>query len=135
MSGDTKTLTTIVGVVYLCVGLAALPAPAMFLFYVPKSVLASRPFLMNVGVTTLLFGPSFLVAYAWIRRRKWGWYLVIAYNGLWLALMAYLFATRMINYSESHLAFVVTAFLTILIVLGSLIVFSIQKDVRALMSR
>src|SRR6267154_459622 len=121
MSRDTKTLTTIVGVVYLCVGLAALPAPAMFLFYVPKSVLASRPFLMNVGVTTLLFGPSFLVAYAWIRRRKWGWYLLIAYNGLWLALMAYLFATRMINYSESHLAFVVTAFLTILIVLGSLI--------------
>jgi hypothetical protein len=49
-------------------------------------------------------------------------------------LMTYLFVARMINYSESHLAFVVTAFLTILIVLGSLIAFAFQKDVRALMN-
>jgi hypothetical protein len=135
LSRDTKTLTTLVGVVYLCVGLAALPAPAMFLFYLPKSVLASRPFLTNMGVLMLLFGPSFLVAYGWIRRRKWGWYLLIAYNGLWFALMTYLFVARMINYSETHLIFVVMSFLIPLIVLGSLIVFALQEDVRALMSR
>jgi len=135
MGRDTKTLTTLVGAVYLCVGLAALPAPAMFLLYVPKDVLASIPFLMNMGVLILLFGPSFLVAYAWIRRRKWGWYLLIAYNGLWFALMAYLFVARMIHYSESHLIFVVISFLIPLIVLGSLIVFAFREDVRTLMSR
>jgi|SRR5258707_11309330 len=135
MSRDTKTLTTIVGVVYLCAGLVPFPALAMYLLYVPKNVLASTPFLKHLGTLILIYGPCFPIAYAWIRRRKWGRYLLIAYNGLWFADMSYAFVARMINYSESHLSLVVTAFLSILIVLGSLIVFASQKDVRALMSR
>ena len=134
MSRDTKTLTTIVGVVYLCVGLAPSPALAMYLLYVPKSVLASKPFLMHLGTLILIYGPCFPIAYAWIRGRKWGRYLLIAYDGLWFAYMSYAFIARMINYSESHLGLVVTVFLTILIILGSLIAFAFQEDVRALMS-
>jgi len=135
MSRDTKTLATLVGIIYLCVGLAALPAPVMFLLYVPKSDLASKPFLMNMGVLILLFGPSFLIAYAWIRLRKWGRYFLIAYNGLWFGYMSYGFVARMINYSESHLVLVIAGFLIPLIVLGGLIAFAFQEDVKAVMSR
>jgi len=134
MSRDTKTLTTIVGVLYLCVGLGPSPALAMYLLYVPQGVLTSKPFLMHLGTLILIYGPCFPIGYAWIRRRKWGRYLLIAYNGLWFAYMSYTFVARMHNYSESHLGLVVTAFLIPLIVLGSLIAFAFQKDVKALMS-
>jgi hypothetical protein len=134
MSRDTKTLTTIVGVLYLCVGLAFSPALAMQLLYLPKSVLASKPFLMHWGTLALIFGPCFPIAYAWIRNRKWGRYLLIAYNGMSFVYMSNAFVARMHNYSESHLGLVVTVFLIILIVLGSLIAFAFQKDVRASMT-
>jgi hypothetical protein len=134
MGRDSKTLITIVGVVYLCVGLAPSPALVMYLLYVPNCVLASTLFLKHLGMLILIYSPCFLIAYAWIRRRKWGLYLLIVYNGLWFTYMSYSFVVRMIGYSESHLVLVVTAFLSILIVLGGLIVFALQEDVRALMS-
>jgi hypothetical protein len=134
MSRDTKTLTTIIGIVYLCAGLAASIFPALALLYVPKRDLASASSLIFFGTLLLIYGPCFLIAYAWIRRRKWGRYLLIAYNGLWFASMSHAFVARMHNYSESHLGLVVTAFLIPLIVLGSLIAFAFHKDVRALMS-
>ena len=90
---------------------------------------------MYLGRLILIYGPCFFIAYAWIRRRKWGGYLLIAYNGLWFANVLYLFISRMINYSESHLVLVVTSFLIMLIVLGSLIVVAFQEDVRALMNQ
>jgi hypothetical protein len=131
---DTEALTTLVGVVYLLGGLSAFVSPAIFLMIAPKSELATAPFLDFLGTQILIFGPCFLIAYAWIRRRKWGRYLLIAYNGLWFALMAYLFVARMINYSEGHLILVVMSFLIILIVLGGLIAFAFQKDVQSIMS-
>jgi hypothetical protein len=135
MSRDTKTLTTIVGVLYLCVGLAPSPALVMYVLYVPRNILVSKPFVMHLGTLILLYGPCFFIGYAWIRKRKWGRHLLIAYNGLWFADMSYAFAARMHIYSESHLALVVAGFLIPLIVLGSLIAFAFQKDVKALMSR
>src|SRR2546427_4632999 len=70
MSRDTKALTKIIGIVYLCVGLAASPALVMYLLYVPKSVLASKPFLIHLGTLIVIYGPCFFIAYGWIRRRK-----------------------------------------------------------------
>ena len=134
MNGNKRILTTIVGVVYLCIGLAASIFPAMALLYVPKSDLVSASSLIVFGTLLLIFGPCFPIAYAWIRRRRWGWYLLIAYNGLWFVSMSYTFAARMINYSEGHLDLVIAGFLIPLAVLGSLIALALQKDVRALMS-
>jgi hypothetical protein len=134
MSRDTKILTTIVGVVYLCIGLAASIFPAMALLYVPKSDLVSADSLIFFGTLLLIFGPCFAIGYAWIRRRKWGRYLLIAYNGLWFAHMSYAFVARMHNYWESHLGLVATVFLITLVVLGSLIALALQEDVRAVMS-
>lgn len=130
-----KTPTIFVGVIYLCAGLAASIFPAMLLLAAPKDVLFAAQTLIFFGTLLLIYGPCFFIAYAWIRGRKWGWYLLIAYNGLWFAIVSYTFASRLINYSESHLALVVTAFLGILAVLGGLIVFAFQEDVRAFMTR
>ena len=134
MSRDAKTITTIVGVLYVFVGLMPSPALAMYLLYVPKSVLASKPFLMHLGTLMLIYGPCLFIGYAWVRKRKWGRYLLITYNGLWFAYVSYGFVARMDGYSESHLGLVVTAFLVTLIVLGSLIALAFQKDVKELMS-
>jgi hypothetical protein len=130
----TESLVTAVGVAYLLIGLAVLPAPAMFLMFVPRSDLTSISFLMNLGVLLLIFGPCLLIGYAWIRRRKWGRYLLIAYNGIGFAGLSVVFVDRMVSDSTSRLGWAITAFLTILIVLGSLIVLALQKDVRAFMS-
>jgi hypothetical protein len=134
MSRDKETLTAIVGVVYLCAGLAASISPAMFLLYAPKGVLASASSLTFLGTLLLIFGPCYPIAYAWIRRRKWGRYLLIAYNGLWFMAMSYAFVARMVNYSGRRLDLVVAGFLIPLVVLGSLIALALQKDVRASMS-
>lgn len=134
MNTYTETLTTIVGVAYLFIGLAVFPAPVMFLIYVPKTDLTSTPFLMNLGTLILIFGPSLLIAYAWIRRKRWGRYLLIAYNGLGFAAFSYLFVERMVTDSTSHSGWVIAAFLIILIILGSLIAFALQRDVRAFMT-
>ncbi|PYU27304.1 MAG: hypothetical protein DMG32_07660 [Acidobacteria bacterium] len=133
MSRDTKALTKIIGIVYLCVGLAASPALVMYLLYVPKSVLASKPFLIHLGTLIVIYGPCFFIAYGWIRRRKWGFYLLIAYNGLWFTYFSFAFVSRMISDSKSHLSWVVMSFLIILIFLGSLIALAFRKDVRASM--
>jgi|HubBroStandDraft_4_1064222.scaffolds.fasta_scaffold01405_6 hypothetical protein len=134
MTRDAKTLTTFIGVVYLCVGLGASILPAMVLLYAPKTVLASTDSLIFFGTLAFIFGPSFAIGYAWIRRRKWGWYLLIAYNGLLFAYISYGFVARIHNYSESHLNLVVMGFSIPLIVLGSLIALAFQRNVRASMS-
>jgi hypothetical protein len=134
MSRDTKTLTTIIGVAYLCVGLVASPALVMYLLYVPKNVLASKPFFMHLGTLMLIYGPCFFIAYGWIRRRKWGLYLLIAYNGLWFTYFSFAFVSRMISAPRSDLSWVVMSFLIILILLGSLIALAFRRDVRASMS-
>ncbi|SRR6266566_1321097 len=134
MSRDIKALTTIIGVVYLCVGLGASIFPAMFLLYAPKSNLVSASSLIFFGYLALIFGPCFPIAYAWIRRRKWGWYLLVAYNGLWFTDVSYLFVRRMIHYSESHLTLVVMGFLIPLSALGSLLALAFHKDVRVSMN-
>jgi len=134
MTRDSKILTTFIGVVYLCVGLGASIFPAMVLFYAPKTVVASTDSLIFFGTLAFIYGPCFAIGYAWLRRRKWGWYLLIAYNALWFAYMSYGFVLRMHGYSESHLDLVVMGFSIPLIVLGSLIALAFQKDVRASMS-
>lgn len=134
MSRLTETLATIVGVAYLFIGLAIFPAPVMFLMFVPKKELVSTSFLMNLSVLTLIFGPCLLIGYAWIRKRRWGRYLLIAYNGVGLMYFIYAFAERITNDVTSHLGWVIAAFLTILTLLGSLIAFALQEDVRSLMT-
>jgi len=134
MSSSTKILTTVVGIAYLFIGLAVFPAPAMFLTFVPKNELASTPFLINLGVLILVFGPCLLIGYAWIRNRRWGRYLLIAYNGIGFMYFSFAFVQRMTNDSVSDLGWV-TTFLTILIVLGGLVGVAFQKDVRALMNQ
>jgi len=118
MTRDTRTIIIFLGVVYLCIGLGAFISPAMFMFYATRNDLVSAPFLKFLGTLVLIYGPCFLIAYAWIRRRKWGRYLLVAYNGLWFAYMSYAFVARMINYSESYLVLVIAGFLIPLIVLG-----------------
>jgi hypothetical protein len=134
MTRDAKNVTTLIGVGYLCVGLSASIFPAMVLLYVPKTVLASTESLIFFGILAFIYGPCFAIGYAWIRRRKWGWYLLIAYNGLWFTYLGYGFVARMHGYTESHLGLVVMGFSTPLIVLGSLIALAFRSDVRASMS-
>ena len=110
---------------------------------IPRSVLVYRPrerfdfcgLLSFWSEQILILGPLFLIAYGWIRRRRWGRYLLIAYNGFWFADMGYAFAARMINYSESRLVFVIAGFLFILTVLGGPIALAFQEDVKTVMSR
>jgi hypothetical protein len=132
---DPETITIFIGVVYLCVALAACVSPVVFLLTAPESVLASSGSLSFWSGQILILGPLFLIAYGWIRRRKWGRYLLIAYNALWFADMGYAFAFRMINYSESHLVFVIAVFLFVLTVLGGPIALAFQEDVKTVMSR
>jgi hypothetical protein len=134
MRRHIKILTALVGVVYLCLGLAASISPAMFLLYAPKSDLASASSLGFLGSLVLIFGPCFLVAYAWIRRRKWGRYLLIAYNTVWFSYFTFVLIAGVINDAKSPASWAVASFLIILIFLGSLIGFAFQKDVMALMS-
>lgn len=134
MSRDTETTTIFIGVAYLCLGLAACISPIFFLLTAPMSAITAPHSLIFWATQILILGPFFLIAYAWIRKRRWGRYLLIAYNGLWFAYMCYAFVARMINYSESHLVFVIAGFLIPLIVLGGLIAFAFQKDVKALMT-
>jgi hypothetical protein len=134
MSRDTETIIIFIGVVYLCLGLAGCMTPVFFLLAAPMSAITAPHSLIFWATQILILGPFFLIAYAWIRRRRWGRYLLIAYNGLWFAYMSYGFVARIINYSESHLVLVIAGFLIPLIVLGGLIVFAFQKDVKALMS-
>jgi hypothetical protein len=134
MTRDSKTLTTFIGVVYLCVGLSASIFPAMVSLYAPKTVVASTDSLIYFGTLAFIYGPCFAISYAWLRRRKWGWYLLIAYNGLWFAYISYGFVARLHSYSESHLGLVIMGYSIHLIILGSLIALAFQKDVRASMS-
>ncbi len=135
MRRDTETITIFIGVAYLCLGLAGCISPVFLLLTTPMSAIAAPHSLIFWATQILILGPFFLIAYAWIRRRAWGRYLLFAYNGLWFAYMTYAFVARMINYSESHLVLVVAGFLIPLIILGGLIVFAFQEDVKAVMSR
>jgi hypothetical protein len=134
MSRYIKILTNLVGGVYLCFGIVAFLSSAMFLLYAPKSDLASAPSLIYLGSRILIFGPCFLIAYACIRGKKWGRYLLIAYNGLWLTYLIFALVAGMVADPKPVASWLVTSFLVIFIVLGSLIAFAFQKDVRALMS-
>lgn len=134
MNPYIKILTILVGGVYLCFGLVASLSSVMFLLYALKSDLASAPSLIYLGSRILIFGPCFLIAYACIRGRKWGRYLLIAYNGLWLTYLTFALAAGMIADAKPIANSVVISLLVIFIVLGSLIAFAFQKDVRALMS-
>jgi len=135
MRRDTETIIIFIGVVYFCFGLAACITPVMFLLTAPISVQGSPHALIFWGSQILVLGPLFPIAYAWIRKRSWGRFLLIVYNGVWFAGLSYTFALRMIHYSESHLILVITGFLITLIVLGSLITFAFQEDVKAAMSQ
>ena len=89
MTRDSKTLTTFIGVAYLCVGLSGSIFPAMALLYVPKTVLASADSLHFFGVLAFIVLPCYGIGYTWLRGRKWGWYLLIAYNGFWFAYISF----------------------------------------------
>ena len=133
MSRDTKTITIFIGVAYLCLGLAGCISPVFFLLTAPTSAITAPHSLVFWVTQILILAPLFFIAYAWIRKKMWGRYLLIVYNGLWFAYMCYAFVVRLMNYSESHLLLVIAGFLIPLIILGGLIVFSFQKDVKALM--
>ena len=105
----------------------------MVLVAAPRNVLLSAPVLRVLGTLVLIYGPCFFIAYGWVRGRKWGRYLLIAYNGIWFKEMSYSFFVWMANYSESHLDLVVTVFLSTLVLLGCLTGLAFQKDIRASM--
>ena len=132
MSSNTKTLTILIGVAYLLLGLSAFLEPAAYLLLAPRSQSMSGDFFMFMGWQILIFGPCFFIGYAWVLGRKWGRYSLILYNGLWFMYMSYSFFARMIHYSESHLALVVCGFLLPLIVLFGLMVFAFREGVTTL---
>jgi hypothetical protein len=138
MSRHTKTLIPLVGALYLFLGLSIFPAPVMFLIFAPRSMVFSIPMLINIGVLVLIFGPCWLIGYALIRRRKWGIYLLVAYNGIGFVYFAVLFFQRLNendNDNENPLpVWAMIAFIAIVCILGSLIAFALRSDVKALMS-
>jgi hypothetical protein len=133
MRRDTETIIIFIGVVYLCFGLSACITPVMFLLAAPTSALSFPHAVIFWGMQILIVGPLFLIGYAWIRRRMWGRYLLIADSGLWFAYLSYAFVVRMIHYSESHLVLAITGCLIPLIVLASLVAFASQEDVKRAM--
>jgi hypothetical protein len=134
MSRYAADLITLVGAAYLLLGLAALVFPVMFLLYAPKSAMISAHSLIYFGYKIVVLGPCFLIAYAFIRRRKWGQYLLIAYNGLWLTYVTFALVAELVTEPKPLAGPVLIVVLLIYIILGGLIAIVFQKDVRALMS-
>lgn len=99
----------------------------------PSNKLVSSYVLIYFGYKVLAVGPCFLIAYACIRRRNWGRYLIIGYNGLCLTYVTAAVISEIVTNPKSIDGPIVVAILVIYSVLGSLIAFAFQRDVRAVM--
>jgi hypothetical protein len=76
-------------------------------------------------------GPCFAIAYGFLRRRRWGWYLLIAYNLCWLVYLAFVLVGMAIDERQSTLA-AWSVFLVVFLILSGLICLMFQKDVKVL---
>lgn len=133
MSRYTAQVITLVGTVYLVLGLAASVFPAMFLLYAPQSALTSGNSLIYFGYKIVTIGPCYFIAYALIRQRNWGRYLLISYNALWLVYIT--FALVRTTEPQGVDTPVLVVALIAYIILGGLIALMFQRDVRATMSQ
>jgi len=106
----------------------------MFLLYAPKSALISADSLIYSGYKIITFGPCCLIAYAFIRQRKWGRYLLISYNAMWLVYVTFALIGESTTEPQRLEGPVLVVALIAYMVLGGLIALVFQKDVRALMS-
>ncbi len=135
MSHESKYLTIVVGVLYLCVALSASIFPAMYLFYASKAEVFSVSSMTLLGELALMFGPCYLIAYSWIRGKKWGRYLLIVYNGSWLIHFIYILVASLTGTSPLETGFATTSLFFMMLLFGSLIGLTFRVDVKAALNR
>jgi hypothetical protein len=97
MTRSKTSLITFVGVIYLFVGLAGSIFPIMLLLSKPSVELLSPDSLLYAAVKLITVVPCFIIAYGWIRRKKWGLHLMIAYNALWLTYVTFALVSEMLR--------------------------------------
>lgn len=128
LRAHVRSLISVIGGLYLCVGLVALIPLGIFLFVAPRNSVLSNPGLIYCITRILMFAPCIFIAYACFRRRSWGRYLLMTYNGMWLVYFAFIIGA--VEDPKAVEAWVVGLLLIICIVLGSIIIFVNQEDVR-----
>ena len=139
MSRVTAILIAIVAICYLVFGLAEWIAPGIFLLLAPRRAFTrefvfSQAILWYIGYKILTTGTWFFIAYALIRHKKWGRYLLILNNVSWLGYLTYAFIAQLINEPSSVGGSTLVGTLISCLILGVLIAFACQKDVKALVA-
>lgn len=136
-------LLMLVAVLYIVGGIAHLLWFLSLFFYVGIQIptLVGWParfwMLLYVGFPLLNAVVSFSIAYAFITHKRWGRYLAITYNGLWIAAFSVesigvVSSVGITPFRELTRASVVV-FLAFVIVVGGIIVLCLRKDVKELM--
>src|SRR2546428_9517850 len=94
MTRKSQSLFILVSIVYLSAGLLGSFFPVIVLLVALVSPWST---VVRLFADTWVWwayriaavGPCFAVAYAFLRRRNWGWYLLIAYNSSWLVFLTF----------------------------------------------
>jgi hypothetical protein len=126
-------LLVIIGVLYLWFGVASVATGLYFLVYGPP--LFEGLSFVFVALPILTAVASLAIAYAFFRRRRWGRYLALTFNGVYLALWLGGFAIAQLTERPELTLPAVIVLIGVLALLGGIIVLCLQPSVRTVMRR
>jgi peptidoglycan/LPS O-acetylase OafA/YrhL len=125
----------LIGGIYAIIGLMALPGFFYMFAYGPKLSESSMGILFVLGFPLLWCGVSWLLAYSFFTKRRWGRYLAILVNGLALGAVVLSFVVaRMTEVPPPEFTPPALFFLLgFLVISGSLLVFCFRSPTKRLM--
>jgi len=118
--------TIIIGAFYLFCGLVASVFLIMFLISANIGLVLTFDFLLYLTYKVITVVPCLLIAYAFFRRKRWGLYLLVIYNSLWIFYVSYAVFAEIMTTGPGMRAPVLIAVLLIYFVLISLVVSAVR---------
>ena len=137
LTRKSQSLLMLISIVYLSAALIGSFFPAIVLLV---ALVSSWSTVARLFADTWVWwafriaavGPCFAVAYAFLRHRKWGWYLLIAYNSSCLVFLTVVLLAGLSRYPGSMTGATAVMFLLMFLILGGFICLMFQKDVKVL---
>lgn len=126
-------LLLIIGVLYLSFGVASVGTAVYFFVYGPP--LFEGLSFVFVALPVFNAVASFAIAYAFYRRRWWGRYLALTFNGMYLAAWLGGFAIAQLTERPQLTLPALIVLIGVSALLGGIILLCLQPSVRTVMSR
>ncbi len=126
-------LLAIIGVLYLWLGVASIGTALYFFIYGPPLFEG----LSFIFVVLPVFNAvaSLAIAYAFFRRRRWGRYLALTFNGIYFAAWLGGFAIAQLTERPQVPLPAAIVLIGVLALLGGIMLLCLRPSVRAVMSR